>query len=322
MGNRYTEQIRSQQVFTLARKFFNAYEIRKGRILNELYLYNEDYDNVINLAEQTEHAAQIRKMQAALRAWQLKIFDAGYLPEAEREREAKKHGLTVYEFVRDPEHYPLAAYMDMADRSVEMNADHLPLFLESLQDPYLGNRYWATLGILNLTFHGTAAHTAAVQNAMKNRMADDKESQVIRSYAAWILIRTGEPQTGMEFLTKLCQQTYTFRTILNILDWMDPEISLPLVKDLYLSDRKFDGDQRKIVVKMMKENTSPEVSALVETKEKFQDKINAKNNRLKKLKKNPESFSAEKLKIETRKAEQERDEAIEASAVINAQLLD
>ena len=153
---------------------------------------------------------------------------------------AAKHELTVYEFVRKPELYPLEQYIDMADKSLELDPKNLGSFLEALNTPFVGNRYWATLGILNLSFAGDSTKDNKVLNAMQALLEKSAESQVVKAYAAWVIVRSGNDKQGQEaldFLKNLSHNTYSFRTVLNVLDWMDAKHSSPVMLDIYLNGK-------------------------------------------------------------------------------------
>jgi N-sulfoglucosamine sulfohydrolase len=281
----------------------------RERAIDELYRTHEDYDNIDNLASDPAEAQTIESMRAALRAWQLEIFDSGFIPEDDMNRLASAQELTVYDYVRDPKLYPLKEYIELADLSLEMNASNLNRFVAGLGDADLGMRYWSTLGILKLTLVGDAANSPAVKSALLNKLADDQESQVIRSYSACILIRIGEREAGFAFLEQQITKTYTSRTVLNILDWMEQPEAIALIVKNYLSASQKSSDQTKVMVAKLIEEAPTELASLIQQREKLRNFAKAREGRLKKLKKEAGKMSAEKLAAEKTKAQTELDDA-------------
>ena len=260
-------------------------------------------------------------MRGALRAWQLEIFDSGFIPEDDMNRLASAQELTVYDYVRDPELYPLEDYIDLADLTLEMDASNLNRFVAGLGHADLGIRYWSTLGILNLTLVGDAANSPAVKSALLNKLADDQESQVIRSYMAWILIRIGEREAGFAFLEQQITKTYTSRTVLNILDWMDQPEAIALIVKNYLSASQKSSDQTKVMVAKLIEEAPAELASLIEQREKLRNFAKAREGRLKKLKKEAGNMSAEELAAEKTKAQTELDDAKAKMQLLDPQIL-
>ena len=110
----------------------------------ELYDTEKDPDNVHNLADKPEHAERMKKMRAELAARQQKFFDSGLLPESEIVHLAKQKGVTIYEYVRNPEWYDLKEYQAAADLALRRLGSDIPQLLKLLEDEDSGIRYWAT----------------------------------------------------------------------------------------------------------------------------------------------------------------------------------
>jgi hypothetical protein len=98
-------------------------------------------------------------------------------------------------------------------------------------------------------------------------VVNDK-SEVVRAYAAWALVRLGELDAGVIELKKLAFNSYSLNTVYNILDWMKPEVSLPISVQVYLyasqekDDRPF-GNRMKVLVNNISNNSSPELATLL-----------------------------------------------------------
>ena len=287
---------------------------KQPRDIDELYNSASDYDNVKNLAFGSKNAAKIKEMRAALRAWQLSIFDSGFLPEDEINREAAKAGLLVYDYVRDPKLYPLESYIDMADLSLEVDLKNIPNFLEGLKSEYIGLRYWSTLGLLNLTFFNEISKPTIVIAAMKERLKNEK-SEVIRAYTAWLLVRLGEVDSGVVELKKLAFSSYSLNTVYNNLDWMKPEVSLPISAQvlLYATPQKDDrafGNSMKVLVNNISNNSSPELAILIAKRQKAVSLVKTKKNRLKNLAVNKDKYPEDRLAREKVLNQKQYDKAV------------
>jgi hypothetical protein len=293
----------------------------RERAVDELYRTHEDYDNVNNLALDSASAGQIEAMRAALRVWQLEVFDSGFIPEDDMNRLAKAQGLKVYDYVRDPELYALEDYIDLADLTLKMDASKLDRFVAGLKDADLGIRYWSTLGILNLTLVGDAANTAVVKDVLLEKLDDSDESEVIRGYSAWVLIRIGEREAGFAFIEKMIEKTYTPRTVINVLDWMEEPEAMGLIVKNYLSTTNRGSDQIKVIVAKIMEQGSSELASLVQQREKARHTAKARAGRIKKLKKESGKMSAAALAAELTKAQVEMDSARNQMRALDDQIL-
>ena len=295
---------------------------KQPRAIDELYFYEQDYDNVKNLAADSANTERIKVMRAALRQWQLEIFDSGFIPEDEMGQQAAKHKLTVYEFVRKPELYPLEQYIDMADKSLELDPKNLGSFLEALNTPFVGNRYWATLGILNLSFAGDSTKDNNVLNAMQALLEKSPESQVVKAYAAWVIVRSGNDKQGQEaldFLKNLSHNTYSFRTVLNVLDWMDAKHSSPVMLDIYLNGKR-SGDSARVITNHLVSKASAEVAELVEQHSKAVNSIKNHEKRLKNYSHKSGNISAEKIAKQTAQSQAELARATAVEKELRAKL--
>lgn len=175
----------------------------------ELYDMERDPDNTENLIDHPEHRAVAARMRQALRAQQLRVYDAGLMPETERVRLAEQHGTTLYEMVRNPAHYDVSALLDAADLALEQDAENLPRLRTMLDSPDVGQRHWGIVGCFLL------------DDVEGGRKALTDASHEVRAMAAWLLIRSGEPAPGVQCLTDLIEQrSYALLTVLNLVDWM------------------------------------------------------------------------------------------------------
>ena len=163
--------------------------------MSEEFFDNEaDFDNVHNLIDAEEHQAKIAELKEALRRRQLELYDSGLLPEQMRMRRAAEHGVTIYELVRDPKLYPLAAYLDAADLALERKSANLGKLRTALTSEDEGLRWWAIVGLHLLE------KTAAPAVPLMKKALDD-ESHEVRILAAWTLVRLGESEEALACLS-------------------------------------------------------------------------------------------------------------------------
>ncbi len=195
----------------------------RPRVSEEFYDTVADFDNVRNLIAEPEHQARIAGMRRAMRKMQLELYDSGLLPESMRVRRARESGVTIYEMVRDPKLYPLASYLDAADRALERKTGHLRTFVKDLSDEDPGIRYWAAVG-LHLLDDGAAPAEESLKEAL------DDAADEVKVMAAWALVRLGEKDAGTECLRTLLDEGCDCPRLLhNVLDWMGDD-AVPLVR--------------------------------------------------------------------------------------------
>ncbi len=197
------------------------------RVSEEFYDNQTDFDNVHNLIDQPEHQQKIAELKAEMRKRQLELRDSGLLPEVMRERRAKANNTTVYEMVRDDELYPLAKYLDAADRALLRDKKHLDLLTKQLSDPDEGMRWWAVIGLHLLEEEGAPAKEVLVK-----ALADTAPE--IRVMAAWTLVKLDhEKSKAIALLESMLaaedSPQINTRFLHNVLDWMG-EPALPLIK--------------------------------------------------------------------------------------------
>jgi N-sulfoglucosamine sulfohydrolase len=253
----------------------NGRFFKKFREINELYQYISDYDNVINLAKKPLQQPKLLELNEALRKWQLKVRDSGFVPEDDMNRLVNAHNMTVYDFVRNADLYPLEDYINMADLSLQLDPQNIGDFKMGLNDKYLGTRYWSTLGILNLTFDDGVVIGDAIRSTLLTRLKDSSESDVIRSYMAWALIRIGEREVGFNFLKKMVDKTYSPRTILNILDWMDEPEAIPLITYNYLRASELGSKSVDTMLPKLLGQAPPNLVELIQSHEKLKSQLKA-----------------------------------------------
>ena len=182
----------------------------------EFYDRIADPDNVNNLIDSPDHQAIIQSMREELDKWQLRIHDAGMLPETEMVRRAEANKTTIYEMVRNPNLYNLKAYQDTARLAFQENPANLSALMTALKNDDLGIRYWAMAGILQLTGkEKVKLDIDAIQRHLKD------ESHEIQALAAWVLYRAGKKDLAREHFNKMLKEnSYAALKVANIIDWI------------------------------------------------------------------------------------------------------
>jgi arylsulfatase A-like enzyme len=145
----------------------------------ELYDLENDRSEVNNLAGSGAHQAVLEELRGALRAHLLRIRDAGFLTEAERQRRSAR--TTLYEWAHDPAGYPLERILAMAESASLLKAESIPLLRDRLQDSDSGVRYWAALGLLMRGSNAVSAAHSELERALRD------ESPSVRITAAQAL---------------------------------------------------------------------------------------------------------------------------------------
>ena len=210
----------------------------KPRVAEEFYDNKADFDNTHNLIDVPEHQEQIANLRLEMRLRQLELRDSGLLPEVMRERRAAANQITIYEMVRNDELYPLAKYLDAADRSLLRDPGQLETLTKQLSDPDEGMRWWAIVGL-----HLLDQHVAPAKDALVNALSD--LAPEVRMMAAWVLVRIDQEKVqAITMLETMLAAADTpennMRLLHNVLDWMG-EPALPLIKKYVENGGDRDG---------------------------------------------------------------------------------
>lgn len=196
----------------------------------ELYDIVNDPDCVRNLIHMPKYAKVTSELRAELRKEQIRINDAGLLPETEMNRLAKQNNTTIYELAHTPSIYNVEALLDAADLALAENTDNLPKLRQMLKSKDVGQRYWGIIGCFLLN------------DQQGGMMAINDESDEIRAMAAWLLINTGQREKAYACFKDLLGDvgsfyktdppSYAVLSVLNILDWMgeDARELLPVIR--------------------------------------------------------------------------------------------
>ncbi len=201
------------------------------RWTEELYDTQKDPDNIDNLSSNPKYAQVIEKMRNGLRQQQLKFHDSGLLPESEMVKRAADNQMTIHDMVRDPKQYNLPALLNAADLALDKNPANIPHYEKMLKQADCGMRYWGMVGCFQLD-----------HDLIGNRHLQD-DSHEVRAMAAWLLIRNGKKESGVQCLKNLLEQnSYAVVTVLNIIDWMgdDGRELMPVVESLTPAKKSYE----------------------------------------------------------------------------------
>jgi arylsulfatase A-like enzyme len=211
----------------------------------ELYDTSKDPDNTNNLLQNPEYREVLQSMRRELSERQKRFFDSALIPESELFRLSQVHEKSIYHIVRDPQIYPIADYLQLAETALQKNVDNTDLFFTKLNHPNIGIRYWAAAGLLLI-----ADKTELSQQKLKNALKED--SHEVRALLAWTLYKSGDKQTAFTTINEMLEDSYTPISLLNLIDWigetapfaktiltMEHHSSAPVQTDLWLARLKF-----------------------------------------------------------------------------------
>jgi N-sulfoglucosamine sulfohydrolase len=182
--------------------------------MDELYYTAADPDNVNNLIDDPSYTKQVDRLRRALDQWQLEHYDSALLPESEVVRRSEQSGKTIYEMVRTPSLYDVAALQGAAGRALEQDSSNIVRFYADLNAQDAGVRYWAIVGCFNLQ------ESASLDLDIIRESLND-ESHHVRIMAAWILYRGGDKSAAENCWNQLLKESsYASLKIFNIIDWI------------------------------------------------------------------------------------------------------
>lgn len=193
------------------------------RGMDELYDTQNDPDCIKNLVQNPEQRQRIKIMRSQLKNHLSSTRDIGFVPESDMLKRARNHNATVYEIGQNPKRYDFNNCLGMADLSIENNPAHVKTFIKGLRHSDSGVRYWAAIGCMALGQEARSAKSPLVK-------ALDDSSHLVRTMAAWALIKQGEKKKGYACIEQLMveKESYAELEIHNVIDWMG-EDGKPLI---------------------------------------------------------------------------------------------
>ncbi len=182
--------------------------------MEELYDAKADPDNINNLINDPQYADLVAQFRDDLDGWQMKHFDAGLLPESEIVKRAEDNGLTIFEMVRNPDLYPVAAYLEASNLAIENDPKNAKQLYKRLKNEDAGVRYWAAVGLFHIQDRAELK-----MNLVRKALTDDCHH--VRVMAAWMLYRDGDKDTAIACLNEmLSNSSYASLKIFNVVDWI------------------------------------------------------------------------------------------------------
>ncbi|TXG35398.1 sulfatase family protein [Seonamhaeicola maritimus] len=218
----WEEAVKKGDVTEVQSRFFKP----KGWT-EELYDMHNDPDCVNNLIDNQEFSSVAVNMRVALREKQIKINDAGLLPESEMARLAKEANSTIYEVSRNQDLFNIEKILNAADLALDKNPNNLSKLRAMLESNDLGERYWGIVGCFLLN------------DKESGFKGINDESHEVQAMAAWILTKNGEVDKGVACIRQLIEQrSYALLTALNMVEWIGEsgEKLIPAVKALDLRE--------------------------------------------------------------------------------------
>lgn len=179
--------------------------------VEELYDTEKDPWEVHNLATDPNYSEILERLRKANKDWVSRIYDSGFIPEAERQLLAD--GQSIYDLLRTNP-IPLKAIIDAAELATLGQKDKLPQLVQLLDHENESARYWAATGLLIL---GADAREAQP----KLEQALDDSSVSVSIVAAEALYYLGEKEKALTALLAALKHPSPFaRThALNVIDY-------------------------------------------------------------------------------------------------------
>ncbi|EPR70846.1 Choline-sulfatase [Cyclobacterium qasimii M12-11B] len=181
----------------------------------ELYDTENDPWEVNNLANDPKYKEDLERMRKAAKVWMLKIWDTGFIPEAELIDRTK--GTTAYDYMRES-NLDLEKLIDGANLASTAKEEDIPQLISLLSSQEAAERYWGATGLLIL---GEKA-----QSAIKElEAALNDPSPNVKSVAAEALYNLGEKDKARQALAEVLMTPNSFaRThALNVIDCIEDD---------------------------------------------------------------------------------------------------
>ncbi|HPM79376.1 MAG TPA: sulfatase-like hydrolase/transferase [Candidatus Anammoximicrobium sp.] len=162
----------------------------KPKLAEEFYQIAGDPFELRNLIAQPQHAADVARLRAALRAEILAARDTGFIPEGMIPNLAGDK--TIYDYAHS-DAYPIERILDLADMASDGKPANLPALIAALDDPHPVVRYWAATGCLILRDKAAPAKAKLLE-----RLTDDWVD--VRVVAAEAVAHVGEQEAAIKTL--------------------------------------------------------------------------------------------------------------------------
>jgi arylsulfatase A-like enzyme len=156
----------------------------------ELYDTENDPWEVNNLAENPDYKDVLDRMRTANKNWLTRIYDAGFIPEADQIN--RTNGIAMYDYMRSGAvNFP--EIMEAAETATLGKAENIDKLKNYLQSDESAIRYWGASGLLILK-----DKAAPATEELKKAINDPSPNVVI--VAAEALYKLGEKEEGKKAL--------------------------------------------------------------------------------------------------------------------------
>jgi N-sulfoglucosamine sulfohydrolase len=183
--------------------------------VEELYDTENDPWEINNLANNPEYKEVLERMRAANKTWVTQIYDAGFIPEAERVERAGE--TPMYDYMRS-EKINLEEIIDAAEIATLGKVENIETLKTYLKSNESAVRYWGATGLLILGNEAVSA-TDDLKAA-----TNDKSANVV-STAAEALYNLGETKIAKKALLTVLENPNEFARChaLNVIDCINDE---------------------------------------------------------------------------------------------------
>ena len=183
--------------------------------VEELYDTENDPWEVNNLAENQEYKEVLERMRQANNNWMTRIYDTGFIPEANRID--RTDGEPMYDYMRSGK-INLQPIIEAAETATLDNAENIEPLIAYLKSEEPAIRYWGATGLLILKEKAQPA-VSELTKALNDESAD------VVIVAAEALYNLGEKEMAKQALLKVLENPNSFARChaLNTIDCIDEE---------------------------------------------------------------------------------------------------
>ncbi len=187
--------------------------------VEELYDTENDPWEINNLAKDSKYKDVLERMRKANRDWMIRVYDTGFIPEADRIERAGE--TPFYDYMRSGK-VDLQKIMNAADFATLAKPQDIDKLKEFLKDDESAIRYWGATGLLMLKNDAAPAIPE-----LKEALNDESANVVV--VAAEALYNLGEKERAKEALLQVLQNPNEFARChaLNAIDCIEeknPEV--------------------------------------------------------------------------------------------------
>jgi arylsulfatase A-like enzyme len=156
----------------------------------ELYDTENDPWEVNNLAGDPAYREVLERMRKASQEWMVRIFDTGFIPEADQVR--RSGNSPMYDYMRSGS-IPLKEMIEAAETASRGREESINILIEYLKNDDSAIRYWGATGLLIL-----GDRAAPVKEELLSALEDDSPN--VRVIAAEALYLLGEREIAANTL--------------------------------------------------------------------------------------------------------------------------